>query len=67
MLVYQDNFEFRGDMPIRHIDSARLIAVSAVGMAAHPDSSVSLRSLTFGLARQFDADPDEIAESCRRG
>ncbi|SOJ56451.1 hypothetical protein MSIMFB_03927 [Mycobacterium simulans] len=67
MLVYNDSFEFRGDMPIRHIDSARLIGVSALCMPAHPDSSVALRSLAFGLARQFDADPDEVAELVAQG
>lgn len=67
MLVYDDAFEFRADMPIRHVNSARLIGVSAVCMPAHPDSSVSMRSLTFGLARQFDADPDEIAELVAQG
>lgn len=67
MLVYSDTYEFRGDMPVRHIDSARLIGVSAVCMPAYPDTSVALRSLAFGLARQFDADPDEIAELVAQG
>ena len=67
MQVYEETYEWRNDMPIRHVNGARLIGISAVCVPAYPSATVALRHLTRGLARQFDADVDEIEQLLARG
>lgn len=67
MQVYDDTYEWRNDMPLRHVNGARLNAISAVCVPAYPSATVALRHLSRGLARQFDADVDEIEQLLVRG
>ena len=43
MQVYDDTYEWRNDMPLRHVNGARLNAISAVCVPAYPSATVALR------------------------
>jgi uncharacterized protein len=60
----QDEFEWRGGMPVRHLIALRLLSVSPVGNPAYTGTTtVALRS----LARQLGEDPDEVFALAQKG